>query len=224
MEMLTHLMDLAAYLIDLILHIDVHLNNLVIQIGPWLYVVVFLIVFCETGLIVTPILPGDSLLFALGALAALDGSPLNIFLLFALLFVAGVLGDFVNYQIGRRIGPRIFHSSTSRFLNKDHLIKAQAFYDRHGGKTIILARFAPIIRTFAPFVAGIGQMRYRDFAVFNVTGAFLWVASFLFAGFFLGNVPAVKTNFHIVIVVIVIISVMPGVIEFVRLRRARQVA
>jgi membrane-associated protein len=219
-EFLQQLIALTTSLIDVVLHIDVHLNNLVVQLGPWLYAVVFAIVFCETGLVVTPILPGDSLLFALGAIAAIDGSPLSVGWLAALLIVAAVLGDAVNYKIGRHLGPRVFRSETSRLLNKKHLLATQGFYEKHGGKTIILARFAPIIRTFAPFVAGIGRMRYRDFAVFNVAGGVAWVCAFLFAGYFLGNVPAVKTNFHIIIVAIVVSSVMPGVIEFWRARRA----
>lgn len=223
MELVHQFWDLCLYLIDLILHIDVHLNNLVVQLGPWLYLLVFAIVFCETGLIILPFLPGDSLLFALGAMAAIDGSPLNIWLLFGLLFVAAVIGDAVNYKIGREFGERLFKSESSRLFNKAHLEKTKKFYEKYGGKTIILARFAPIIRTFAPFVAGIGQMRYRDFGLYNVTGGLLWVGSFLFAGFFLGNVPAIKTNFHIVIVLIVVISVLPGVIEFWRAKRATKV-
>lgn len=211
-------------IVDLFLHLDQHLNELVMQVGPWLYLIVFLIVFAETGLVVTPFLPGDSLLFALGALAALDGSPLNVSILAVLLFIAAVLGDATNYAIGYRIGPKIFRTKNSKLLNQDHLLKAQRFYEKHGGKTIIIARFIPIIRTFAPFVAGIGKMNYGRFASYNFVGAFLWVVPFLFGGYFLGNLPSVKKNFHIIIVAIVVISVMPAVIEFIKARRAEETA
>jgi membrane-associated protein len=210
--------------VDLFLHLDQHLNELVIQVGPWLYLIVFFIIFAETGLVVTPFLPGDSLLFALGALAALDGSPLNVNILAMLLFIAAVLGDATNYAVGYHIGPKIFRAQTSRILNRDHLLKAQRFYEKHGGKTIIIARFIPIIRTFAPFVAGIGKMTYTRFATYNFVGAFFWVFPFLFGGYFLGNLPSVKKNFHIIVVAIIIISVMPAVIEFIKARRAEEAA
>ncbi len=206
--------------VDLFLHLDRHLNELVILVGPWLYLIVFLIIFCETGLVVMPFLPGDSLLFALGALAAIDGSPLNVGVLAVLLFIAAVLGDATNYAIGYRLGPKVFKTETSRFLNRDHLLKAQHFYEKHGGKTIIIARFIPIIRTFAPFVAGIGKMSYQRFASYNIVGAFCWVVPFLLGGYFLGNLPAIKSNFHIVIVVIIILSVMPAVYEFWKARQS----
>ena len=212
-------MDTLKTFIDIFLHLDKHLNTWATSLGGWLYAVLFAIIFCETGLVVTPFLPGDSLLFAVGALAALEGSPIQIGLVMVVMFVAGVLGDAVNYSIGKRIGPKAFKSDSSWLLNKKHLERTQAFYEKHGGKTIIIARFMPIIRTFAPFVAGIGQMRYRRFAAFNVVGAALWVAIFTTAGYAFGNVPQVKRNFTYVIVAIIVLSVMPGVIEFVRERR-----
>ena len=205
--------------IDVFLHLDRHLNDWAGMLGPWLYVVVFLIVFCETGLVVTPFLPGDSLLFAVGALAAAPGSPLSLFGLLALLITAAVLGDAVNYAAGFWVGPKVFTREESILLSKRHLLRAQRFYERHGGKTIILARFVPIIRTFAPFVAGIGQMNYPRFAVFNVTGGIAWVVCFLFAGNWFGNLDVVKQRFHYVILAIIIISVLPIVIEFFRARR-----
>ena len=213
-------MDALLHLIDVFLHLDVHLAEWAAALGPWLYVVLFLIVFCETGLVVTPFLPGDSLLFAAGALCAIDGSPLSVYALAVLLVTAAVAGDAVNYSVGRYVGPAVFTSDTSRFLNKKHLLRTQEFYERHGGKTILLARFVPIVRTFAPFVAGIGQMRYAYFATYNVTGALAWVLSFLFAGYWFGQLPAIKRNFHLVIVAIIVISILPMVFEYVRARRA----
>jgi membrane-associated protein len=213
-------MEALAQLIDVFLHLDAHLTEWAGVLGPWLYLVLFLIVFCETGLVVTPFLPGDSLLFAAGALCALDGSPLSVGPLAVLLVVAAISGDALNYAIGAYLGPAVFTSEHSRFLNRQHLIRTQQFYARHGGKTIFLARFVPIVRTFAPFVAGIGRMRYGYFATYNVTGAFAWVLSFLVAGYWFGQIPAVKRNFHIVIVAIVVISVMPMVFEYLRARRA----
>ena len=213
-------MDALLHLIDVFLHLDVHLAEWAATLGPWLYVVLFLIVFCETGLVVTPFLPGDSLLFAAGALCAIEGSPLSDYALGVLLVTAAVAGDAVNYSVGRYLGPAVFTSDTSRFLNKKHLLRTQEFYERHGGKTILLARFVPIVRTFAPFVAGIGQMRYAYFATYNVTGALAWVLSFLFAGYWFGQLPAIKRNFHLVIVAIIVISILPMVFEYVRARRA----
>jgi membrane-associated protein len=209
--------------IDVFLHLDKHLNEWAGMLGPWLYVVLFLIVFCETGLVVTPFLPGDSLLFAVGALISMPESPLMLPVMFTTLFVAAVLGDAVNYAIGKRVGPRVFTSETSWLLNKEHLVRTERFYAKYGGKTIILARFMPIVRTFAPFVAGIGSMNYANFAMFNVTGAILWVSSFLFGGYLFGTMPIVKDNFHTVIVAIIIISVLPPIFEVIRARReARQ--
>jgi membrane-associated protein len=201
---------------DVITHLNVHLADWARDMGGWLYVVLFLIIFCETGLVVTPFLPGDSLLFAVGALCALDGSPLSIGLIVPLLIVAAVLGDAVNYSAGRHIGPRVFTSETSWLLNKKHLARTQAFYEKYGGKTIIIARFIPIIRTFAPFVAGIGHMRYRRFASFNVIGALAWVGLFIPAGFLFGNLEYVQKRFHLVIFAIIGLSLLPAVIEFLR--------
>jgi len=212
-------LEYLAELVDIFLHLDAHLAEWAGVLGPWLYVVLFLIVFCETGLVVTPFLPGDSLLFAAGALCALDGSPLELPSLAGVLVVAAVAGDAVNYQIGKVVGPAVFTSDHSRFLNRGHLLRTQQFYARHGGKTIFLARFVPIVRTFAPFVAGIGRMSYRHFVTWNVTGALTWVLCFLVAGHSFGQIPAVKRNFHIVIVAIIVISLLPMVHEWLRARR-----
>ncbi|MBP9707158.1 MAG: DedA family protein [Oligoflexales bacterium] len=220
MEFLNYGVDFIYSLIDFILHIDVHLNELAASFGPWLYVILFFIIFCETGLVLLPLLPGDSLLFAVGALAALTDSPINVHLVAVLLFIAAVLGDATNYYIGHKIGPRVFRMESNIFFNKAHLFRAQAFYEKHGGKTIIIARFIPIIRTFAPFVAGIGQMKYPRFAAFNIVGALAWVPSFLYLGYFIGNIPAVKSNFSIIIIGIIILSIMPAVIEVLRNRRS----
>ena len=212
-------MDLIAQLIDIFLHLDQHLNEWAATLGPWLYAVLFLIVFCETGLVVTPFLPGDSLLFAVGALASLDGSPIELPQTALLLIVAAVLGDAVNYSIGVYLGPAVFSSDRSRLWNKQHLVRTQLFYERHGGKTIFLARFVPIIRTFAPFVAGIGRMRYRYFATYNVTGAIVWVLICIGAGALFGEIPIVKRNFELVVLGIIVISLIPVVTELVRARR-----
>lgn len=209
-------------LLDLFLHLDRHLGNLADTLGPWLYVLLFVIVFCETGLVVTPFLPGDSLLFAAGAIAALPDSHLNIGLMAILLAIAAVTGDAVNYALGAVIGPKVFRSETSRLFNRKHLIRTQDFYERYGGKTIILARFIPIIRTFAPFVAGIGRMRYARFALYNVAGGVVWVAAFLLSGYWLGNRPAIQRNFHIIILAIIVISVLPAIAEVFMARRRRQ--
>jgi membrane-associated protein len=217
-------MEFIQQLIDIFFHLDTHLNAWAGLLGPWLYLLLFAILFCETGLVILPLLPGDSLLFAVGALASIEGSPLNISLLAVLLIVAAVAGDAVNYSIGYRVGPKVFSRENSRILNKEHLLQTQAFYDRHGGKTIFLARFIPIIRTFAPFVAGIGKMGYRRFSMFNVTGGISWVLSFLMGGYFFGNVPVIKRNFHYVIVAIIVISVLPAVVEFLRNRRRNPTA
>ena len=189
-------MELLATLLDIALHLDQHLQALVAAYGAWVYLILFLIVFCETGLVVTPFLPGDSLLFVAGAIAAAGG--MNIHLLVVLLIIAAVSGDAVNYAVGHYLGPRVFHSRESRWLNPRHLERAHAFYERHGGKTIIIARFVPIVRTFAPFVAGIGSMTYKRFLLFNVVGGALWVLLFVPAGYFFGSVPFVKNNFSLV--------------------------
>jgi len=188
--------------------------------GPWLYVLLFAIIFCETGLVVTPFLPGDSLLFAVGALCALGG--LNIAVIIPLLLVAAILGDATNYYVGKTVGPKVFTSSTSKLLNRAHLLRTQAFYDKYGGKTIIIARFIPIVRTFAPFVAGIGKMQYRRFVSFNVIGAVAWVALFIPAGYVFGNLEVVKKSFHLVIFAIIGLSILPAVIEFARERAKLQ--
>jgi len=214
-------MEIVSQLIDVMLHLDKYLHGLSDQLGVWLYLVLFLIVFCETGLVVTPFLPGDSLLFAVGALAA--GNPnLHLGWLIALLLVAAITGDAVNYTIGYWIGPRVFRSESSWLLNKKHLLRTQQFYERHGGKTIFLARFIPIIRTFAPFVAGVGKMEYSRFSFYNVTGGVVWVLTFLLGGYYFGNLEPVKNNFHIVIFAIIGISVLPIVVEFVLAWRRKQ--
>lgn len=210
-------MDIIIYFIDFFIHLDKYLPVIVQSFGIWVYVIVFTVIFCETGLVVTPILPGDSLLFALGTLAALGS--LNIELLLILLCVAAVAGDSVNYAIGHYIGPKVFQYEDGRFFKKEYLQKTHQFYEKHGGKTIIIARFMPIIRTFAPFVAGVGAMSYSRFILYNITGGVAWVCIFLLGGYFFGNIPTVKDNFTIVIVAIVIISVMPGFIEYIRQRR-----
>jgi membrane-associated protein len=203
-------------LIDLFLHLDKHLNEIISQYGTWTYLILFLIVFCETGLVVTPFLPGDSLLFAAGAIAALGS--LNVYWLFVLLTAAAIIGDTVNYWIGAWLGPKVFRGENVRFLNRKHLERTHKFYEKYGGKTIIIARFVPIVRTFAPFVAGIGTMSYWRFIAYNVTGGILWVAICLFAGYWFGNQPFVKRNFSLVIIAIVLISLLPMVWELVRHR------
>lgn len=207
-------MEFLSQFIDIMLHLDVHLNAWAAWMGVWLYVVIFVVVFCETGLVVTPFLPGDSLLFACGALAASPGSAINLFILVPLVFAAAVLGDFCNYEIGKWLGPKVFSRENSLLLNKNHLQKAHAFYEKYGGKTIILARFIPIIRTFAPFVAGIGKMSYFHFAAFNVVGAILWAASFTLGGYFFADLPVVQHHFHYVVLAIIVLSVLPAVYEF----------
>lgn len=209
-------MHWLQWFIDVVLHLDTHLVDWSQTMGPWLYLLLFVVLFCETGLVVMPFLPGDSLLFAVGAVAALDGSSVHIALILPLLIVAAVVGDAVNYSIGRRLGPKVFSRENSRLLNKRHLMRTKEFYDRHGGKTIVIARFAPILRTFAPFVAGIGQMQYRRFAMFNVSGGVAWVSSFLMAGYLFGGLETVKRNFHVIIIVIVFISLLPTAIEVIR--------
>jgi membrane-associated protein len=211
-----------AQLVDYVLHMDVHLNYLIGAMGPWIYVLVFLVIFCETGLVITPFLPGDSFLFALGTLCAVDDAYLNVYLLAVLLMAAGILGDATNYAIGRYFGPKVFRSKTSFLFNERHLETAQRFYDKYGGKAIILARFLPIVRTFAPFVAGIGKMTYRRFAVFNVIGAVAWVGIFLFVGYRFAQNEFVKNKFHYVILAIIVISLIPVIIELIQARRLRK--
>jgi membrane-associated protein len=206
-------MEIISQLVDFILHLDVHLNEIIKNFGLWTYLILFVIIFLETGVVITPFLPGDSLLFAAGSFAALGS--LNVFVLAITLTLAAIIGDSLNYLIGHYIGPRAF-SGNIRFLKKEYLDRTHEFYERHGGKTIILARFIPIIRTFAPFVAGIGAMDYPHFFFYNVVGAVLWVFLFTFGGYFFGNLPIVKDNFTIVILMIIVISVLPGVFEFAR--------
>lgn len=193
--------------IDIILHLDQHIPQWIAFFGPWLYVILFLIIFAETGLVVTPFLPGDSLLFALGAFTVVDGG-LNLWVVLISLTIAGILGDTVNYHIGKYVGPKVFDAN-SRFLKKEYLEQTHAFYDRWGAFTIVAARFAPIVRTFAPFVAGVGTMHYRKFLFFNVIGAIVWVFTFVLAGHFFGNLPIVKKNFHIVIFGVIGVSLIP---------------
>jgi membrane-associated protein len=202
--------------IDFILHLDKYLDLIIRSVGIWTYLILFVVIFIETGLVVTPFLPGDSLLFAAGAFAALGS--LNVAALFVILALAAVLGDTVNYWIGRYIGDRAF-TTKSRFLKREYLDRTQAFYEKYGGKTIFLARFVPIIRTFAPFVAGVGKMRYAYFISYNVFGGILWTGLFLFAGYFFGNVPFVRNNFSLVVIAIVLISVVPAVVEVIRNRK-----
>jgi membrane-associated protein len=200
--------------IDLVLHMDQYLGLITRTYGFWTYGILFLIIFCETGLVVTPFLPGDSLLFAAGTLAAMGS--LDVIYLVLFLSVAAIVGDTLNYWIGYAAGPKVFTKEKSRFLNKKHLERTHHFYERYGGKTIILARFIPIIRTFAPFVAGIGHMSYLRFIAFNVVGGIAWVASFVSAGYFFGNIPLVKQHFSLIIMGIIMISILPGIIEFLR--------
>jgi len=212
-------MELLAQFVDILLHLDRYLGVFLHDYGTWIYLLLFLVVFAETGLVVTPFLPGDSLLFVTGALAATGG--LDVGTLCALLIVAAILGDTVNYWVGDWFGLRLFNDPNARFLRREYLDRTHRFYERHGGKTIVIARFVPIIRTFAPFVAGVGEMRYRKFLMYNVLGALLWVLSFVFAGYYFGNLPFVKKNLTLVILVIIILSIMPGVIEYLRHRRER---
>jgi membrane-associated protein len=203
--------------IDLFLHLDTHLQTVIQSYGTWTYVILFLIIFCETGLVVTPILPGDSLLFAAGAFAA-TGS-LDLVWLLILLTVAAVLGDAVNYAIGHFMGPKVFSQPDSRFLKREYLDRTHQFYEKYGGKTIIIARFVPIVRTFAPFVAGVGSMTYAKFASYNVIGGLLWVGVCVLAGYAFGNIPVVQENFTLVILGIIFVSILPGIIEFLRQRQ-----
>ncbi len=212
-------MEFLNSLLDIFLHIDQYLNQIIQDYGFWTYALLFFIIFMETGFVITPFLPGDSLLFAAGTFAAIGS--LNVWLLWAVCFVAAVLGDTVNYWIGNAVGPRAFETNI-RFLKREYLDKTQRFYDKHGGKTIVLARFVPIVRTFAPFVAGVGTMDYRRFITYNVVGAFLWTGIFIWLGYFFGNIPFVQENFELVIILIIFISVVPMVIEYVRGRANKE--
>ena len=209
-------MDIFTLLFDFLLHLDQYIGFLIQTFGLWTYVILFAVVFCETGLVVTLFLPGDSLLFAAGAFAALGS--LDFALLFASLAAAAIIGDTVNYWLGHYMGPKVFRKKNVRFMNREYLERAHEFYDKHGGKTIVLARFIPIIRTFAPFVAGIGAMNYRRFIIYNVAGALLWVAIFLTGGYMFGNIPVVRDNFALVMIAIIALSFAPPVLELLRRR------
>ena len=213
-------MEFIRFVIDFILHIDVHLAELVAQYGVWVYGILFLILFCETGLVVTPFLPGDSLLFVAGALASLPSNDINVHIMVALMVTAAILGDAINYTIGRIFGEKLFSNPDSKIFRRSYLDKTHQFYEKHGGKAIILARFVPIIRTFAPFVAGMGKMSYRHFAAYNVIGALVWVLLFTYAGYWFGNMPFVQDNLKLLIVAIIVVSILPGVFEVWRHRRA----
>ncbi|MCB0831842.1 MAG: DedA family protein [Bacteroidetes bacterium] len=207
-------MELLKDALDIFLHLDVRLAEVAIHYGPWIYVILFGIIFLETGVVIFPLLPGDSLLFAAGALAST--TVLDVHLMVGLLIIAAIAGDSANYSIGKFIGPRVFHFESSRFFNKDHLIRTHEFYERHGGITIVIARFMPIIRTFAPFVAGIGTMTYHRFLIYNIAGGVLWVSLLSYAGYFFGNLDVVRNNFSLVILMIVFLSILPGLIAYLR--------
>jgi membrane-associated protein len=210
-------MELITTILEWVLHLDTHLAQIIQQFGGWTYGILFFVIFMETGFVVTPFLPGDSLLFAAGALAASTGA-FDMVFLFVLMFIAAFAGDSVNYWIGHTVGPKAF-TGTSKLFKKEYLERTQAFYEKHGGKTILLARFIPIIRTFAPFVAGIGKMRYGYFITYNIVGGFLWTGLFLFGGYFFGNLPFVSDNFSLVVIAIILISLIPAVVEVLRNRK-----
>jgi membrane-associated protein len=213
-------MEALQLVIDFVLHIDQHLQVLCANYGAWVYAILFVIVFCETGLVVTPILPGDSLLFAVGSMAAIGA--LDVIWGILILIAAAILGDTVNYSVGNYVGPKVFHEEHGRLLNKEYLFRTHAFYERHGGKTVVIARFLPIIRTFAPFVAGIGSMTYPRFLFFNVFGGVLWVLLFVLAGYWFGNIPVIKKNFSLVIIALVLIPGIPAAVEFIRMQMNRK--
>ncbi len=206
-------MEFVNYLIDVFLHLDVHLHNIVTEYQSWTYLILFVIIFCETGLVVTPFLPGDSLLFAAGAIAALGA--LNIWLLLLLLIFSAFLGDTVNYGFGNYLGAKVFEKNY-RFLKREHLDKTHQFFEKHGGKAIIIARFVPIVRTFAPFVAGVGSMTYPRFLLYNLTGGIIWVLLCTVGGYLFGNIEVVKNNFSVVVLLIILISLLPMVVEYIR--------
>lgn len=213
-------MEYLTQFIDIMLHLDKHLAVLVQQYGLWIYGILFFIIFAETGFVVTPFLPGDSLLFVAGTLAALGEGGMDIFVLMGVLLVAAVLGNMLNYQIGRFLGPKVFHWENSRFFNRDALVKTHAFYEKHGGKTLVISRFLPLFRTFAPFVAGIGSMPYAKFSFFNLIGALSWIVSLCLAGYWLGNIPWVKTNLSMIVVAMITIPLIPAVLSYFRSRSA----
>jgi membrane-associated protein len=210
-------MELIKWFVEILLHLDTHLDLVIRTYGFWTYGIFFLIIFLETGLVVTPFLPGDSLLFAAGTFAALGSLDMKWLIIF--LSIAAIAGDTLNYWIGYAVGPKVFRKEKSRFLNKKHLHRTHQFYEKYGGKTIILARFIPVIRTFAPFVAGIGSMTYGHFIIYNITGGIAWVTIFVLGGYFFGNIPFIRHNFSLVIAAIIILSILPGIIEFLRHRK-----
>jgi membrane-associated protein len=212
-------MDLLGSLVDILLHLDRHLSEVIRHYGLWTYLILFLIVFCETGLVVTPFLPGDSLLFAVGTFAALGALDLGLVML--LLSAAAILGDSTNYAVGTRVGPRVFRREGVRFLNRRYLDRTREFYERYGAKTIVIARFVPIVRTFAPFVAGIGRMHYGRFLFYNAAGALLWIVGLVLGGYLFGNIPVVRRNFSLVVFAIIALSILPPFIELWRQRRPR---
>ncbi|MBI5744174.1 MAG: DedA family protein [Elusimicrobia bacterium] len=222
MDILGHIIDGLVYAFQVFLHLDKTLGAVIQDYGAWTYLILFLIIFCETGLVVTPILPGDSLLFAVGTFAAMQY--LDIYKLWPLLVLAAILGDNVNYAVGNYIGPKVFHYENSRIFKKEYLAKTHDFYEKYGGKAIILCKYVPIIRTFAPFVAGVGAMTYPRFLMFNVIGGFTWVTLITFAGYFFGNIPVIRNNFSFVVLAIIVISVLPAVLEYVKHRRSSAAA
>ncbi|MBI4801726.1 MAG: DedA family protein [Elusimicrobia bacterium] len=217
MGFIQEIIRLFLKFVDLFLHLDKYLGSVIQSCGNWTYLILFLIIFCETGLVVTPLLPGDSLLFAIGIFAA--RGDLDLYKIWPLLAFAAILGDNVNYAVGNYIGPKVFHYENSKIFKKEYLQKTHDFYEKYGGKTIILAKYVPIVRTFAPFVAGVGAMTYPKFLMFNVIGAFTWVTVIMMTGYFFGNLPVIKNNFSFVILAIIILSVLPGVIEYIRRRK-----
>lgn len=216
-------MEYVHFLIDFILHIDVHMAEMVATYGMWIYAILFIIIFCETGLVITPFLPGDSLLFVAGALATLSNNDVNVHLVVLILIVAAILGDASNYTIGRLFGVKLFSNPQSKIFKQSYLEKTHEFYKKHGGKTILLARFVPIIRTFAPFVAGMGHMSYRHFASYNIIGGIIWVALFTYAGYFFGGLEIVQKNLKLLIVLIIVVSIIPAVIEVWRNTRKKKI-
>ncbi len=212
-------MEILAQLWDVILHVDVYLGDIINQFGAWSYLIIFAIIFCETGLVIAPFLPGDSLLFAAGAFAA--KGYFDIVWLYLIITIAAILGDMLNYRLGRWFGPRVFRNERSRFFNKNYLERTHHFYQKYGGKTIILARFIPIVRTFAPFVAGVGAMSYWQFAIYNIAGALIWSTLFTFGGYFFGNLEIVKQNFSAFILIIIAASLFPGIIQYIKHKISR---
>jgi membrane-associated protein len=215
-------MEYVQYVIDFVLHINTHLEELISLYGVWVYGILFVIIFCETGLVVTPFLPGDSLLFAAGAIAGLPGNHINVHLIVLALIIAAVLGDAANYTIGRFFGEKLFSNPQSKIFKKSYLDKTHNFFEKYGGKTIILARFVPIIRTFAPFVAGMGRMGYRRFASFNIIGGVVWVSLFTYAGYFFGRLQFVQDNLELLLLLIIFVSLLPGIIEVLRAKYAEK--